>query len=362
MVSPEQAAEAIGNQPAGDYTLDLAAHLERYKDVAPLARLLRSTPLRLIREDYARAGAEAVAAQRRYKGTMSRANAAVLGVAALSALMMAAQIVSPKLEIPGLLLALGILSALVGAGATMWLFRARQGDMLDTWMHDRAEAETYRISYFAAVTKPTDAHAPDIDYNLLRLEYFRRYQLDVQKNYYEFRGRAHGRSADKTLNLASGAVIVSTFASLLTAGLGAVNGLATALGAVGVFGAALSSYAGSREALSQDRRNAERYGRTYKALRALEAKLDDVRKSVAAGNEQALAEFANAVNEQISLEHRQWLEETEATRSALAKLEEALARTREPAPPPPAARAPQPPTHSARDPAREASGTNEAHG
>jgi hypothetical protein len=55
----------------------------------------------------------------------------ILAAASLSALMMAAQIVAPKLEVAGLVLALGILSALSGAVATMWLFRVRQGNMLD---------------------------------------------------------------------------------------------------------------------------------------------------------------------------------------------------------------------------------------
>jgi hypothetical protein len=47
-------------------------------------------------------------------------------------------------------------------------------------------------------------------------------------------------------------------------------------------------------------------------------------------NHQALAEFVAAVNDQISLEHRQWLEATEATREAMAKLDEALAAMQPP--------------------------------
>ena len=99
-----------------------------------------------------------------------------------------------------------------------------------------------------------------------------------------------------------------------------------------MFGAALSSYANSREAVSQDRRNAERYARTLTALGGLEARVDEVRNVVAAGNKQVLTEFASAVNEQISLEHRQWLEATEATRAAVAKLDEALGKTQNAAP------------------------------
>jgi hypothetical protein len=335
-MTPDEAAGLIGEQPRGDYTLDLAAHAEQYKNIAPLATLLRSPRLRSIREQYERADTEAADAQTRYKTTMGRANAAVLAAACLSGLMMAAQIATAELKIPGLVLVLGVLSALSAAAATMWLFLVRQGNMLDTWMQRRAEAETQRLSYFNVVAGPDSANPPDTDLALLRLEYFRRYQLGVQKNFYEFRGKAHRAAADKTLYLGGYAVLLSALASALTAGLGA-NGIATALGAVGVLGAALSSYASSREGLSQDRRNAERYARTRTALGGLEERLEQVRNAVAAGNPQAFTEFASAVNEQISLEHRQWLEATEATRAAVAKLDEALAKTQVAAPSAPAA-------------------------
>jgi hypothetical protein len=341
-MNPDQAAALIGEQPPGEYALDLAAHADRYKDVTPLVPLLRSARLRAIREQYDQADAAAAVAQTRYKTTMWRVNAAVLAAASLSALMMAAQILTPKLPIPGLVPVLGILSALSGAAATMWLFFVRQGKMLDAWMQRRAEAETQRLSYFTVVAQPDAADPPDTDLDMLRLEYFRRYQLDIQKNFYQFRGAAHGVAADKTLYLGGGAVFLSAAASLLTAGLGAVNGIATALGVLGVFGAALSSYANSREALSQDRRNAERYARTRIALGGLEERLDRVRSAVAHGNRQALTEFAGAVNEQISLEHRQWLEATEATRTAVAKLEEALSKTQNAAPQAPTGPKPRP--------------------
>jgi len=339
-MTADQAAALIGEQPATDYALDLAAHAERYKDVPGLAPLLRSARLGAIRQQYEQADADATAAQTQYKTNVWRANAAILVAASLSALMMAAQILAPKLPIEGLVTTLGILSALSGAAATTWLFRVRQGNMLDAWMQRRAEAETQRLSYFIAVADPDGP--PNNDLDLLRLEYFRRYQLDVQKNYYQYRGLAHRAAANKTLDLGSYAVLLSTGSSLLAAGLGAVNGLATALGVVGVFGAALSSYANSREALSQDRRNAERYARTRVALGGLEARLDQVRGAVAGGNRQALTEFVGAVNEQISLEHRQWLEATEITRTAVAKLDEALGKAQDTAPQPPVAPRPPP--------------------
>jgi hypothetical protein len=104
------------------------------------------------------------------------------------------------------------------------------------------------------------------------------------------------------------------------------------LAALGVLGAALTSFATTRESIGQDARNAERYGRTRAALRRLTTRLDDVREAVAQGNAQALEEFVAAVNEQVSVEHRQWLNDGDSTRAGMARLEIALQRSAEDAP------------------------------
>jgi hypothetical protein len=65
-------------------------------------------------------------------------------------------------------------------------------------------------------------------------------------------------------------------------------------------------------------------------LSALASLAIGVAGTVSKGNHQALAEFVAAVNDQISLEHGQWLEATEATREAMAKLDEALAAMQPP--------------------------------
>jgi len=83
----------------------------------------------------------------------------------------------------------------------------------------------------------------------------------------------------------------------------------------------------AQEATSQDRRNAERYDRTLSALDAVGARIDEVRTAVAGGNHQALVEFVSVVNDQVSLEHRQWLAASEATKGAAAKLDDALGKT-----------------------------------
>ena len=331
MLTVQQAEQIIGDQPPTDYSLDLDSHIDRYKTDAPkLAGLLGMAQFKAIREEYRLRDNAAIEAQTEYKRLMGRANLAILIAAALGALTMAAQIAlrawpASTPYVPYVVGTLGVLSAISGALAARWLYIVRTGNMLEAWMSARAAAETQRLSYFTAVGAPLGATPPDPELDLLRLEYFRRYQLDLQRIYYDVRGRRHRDDARRTLGEGGNAVLLSAVASL-GAGIGgaALDGVITSLGAVGVFAAAWSAYTNAEEALSQDRRNSERYDRTRSALVGLTARLDEVRKAVEGGNEKALAEYVAAVNEQISLEHRQWLEGAEQTKSAMAKLDEAL--------------------------------------
>ena len=91
-----------------------------------------------------------------------------------------------------------------------------------------------------------------------------------------------------------------------------------------MFGAALQAFAASRESINQDRRNAERYENTAQALQGLRERLDDVRLGITAGSTSVLGEYVAAVQDQLSLEHRQWLEGAENMQAAVARLEKAL--------------------------------------
>jgi len=86
----------------------------------------------------------------------------------------------------------------------------------------------------------------------------------------------------------------------------------------------ISSYANMKESISQDRRNSERYERTSKILEELSKRLDEVRKAVYLTGEKILLDFIEAVHEQLSLEHRQWLGELNEARGAFARLESTL--------------------------------------
>jgi hypothetical protein len=148
----------------------------------------------------------------------------------------------------------------------------------------------------------------------------------VQLAFYDRRGRQHRRSADRTLALGGFAAALAAVASGSAGIAASIEAPWAALAAFGVIGTALAAFAATREAVNQDRRNAERYGRTLAALEILRGRLDDVRGGVLAGSQDVLEEYVAAVHEQLSLEHREWLSGAETTRSAIGRMDEALAK------------------------------------
>jgi hypothetical protein len=325
----KRAVEAIGEDRPDDYVLAPREHAAALADQAPaLTSLLRNSKIEALAEQYRRHDEEAGAAQKRFKDAMTRANGAVLATAVLAALIMVGGIFEPRLGEALMrppLLVLGLGALLAGALASMWLFRVREGRLLDEWMTERAHAETARLAYFTTLVKEPDRTASDPPLGLLKLEYVRRYLLDMQIAYYGQRRRQHRRSADRTLAVGGFAAALGAVAAGSAGLVASFNAPWASLAALGVVGTALAAFAATREAVNQDRRNAERYDRTLSALEILRGRLDDVRAGVLAGSQEVLEEYVAAVQEQLSLEHREWLSGAESTRSAIGKLDETLA-------------------------------------
>jgi len=299
---------------------------EQLRTSAPkLAALLTSSaPVELARQ-YAEADTEARVAERTFKRWVLRANWAVLATATVSALLMAAALLAGNLGslTQAILIVLALMGVAAGGIASMSLFRVKEGRLLEDWMTARARAETKRLSYFSTLVH-SSVGQPDPQLDLLKLEYFRRYQLDHQLAYYKTRRSGHRNSAERTLNISAGSVLMAAIASGAAGVLGALRSEWAALGSLAVFGAALQAFAAAREAIHQDRRNAERYDNTAQALQGLRERLDDVREGIAAGSTSVLGEYVGAVQDQLSLEHRQWLEGAENMQAAVARLEKAL--------------------------------------
>jgi multisubunit Na+/H+ antiporter MnhG subunit len=324
-----RAVEAIGENRADDYILAPKGHAEEVADKASaLASLLRSTQIGTFAQQYQRHDSEAGTAQKRFKDAMMRANGAVLTTGVLGALIMVAGIFEPRLGeviMRPPLLVLGLAALVTGALASMWLFRVREGQLLDEWMTERAHAESARLAYFATLAKSGKEQSSDPPLGLLKLEYFRRYLLDMQIAYYRERRRQHRKAADRTLAMGGFAAALAAVASGSAGVVASFEAPWAALAAVGVVGTALAAFAATREAVNQNRRNAERYGRTLSALEILRGRLDDVRGGVLAGSQEVLEQYVAAVHEQLSLEHREWLSGAESTRSAIGRMDETLA-------------------------------------
>jgi hypothetical protein len=322
------AKAALGEGRKDDYVIAPGRHADELAGKAPaLAKILRKSELGTIARLYEAKDAEAGQAQSAFERTASLANWSVFLTAVFSALLLMyspLETLLPGIPGKGLQIALALCGILSGAMGTMWLFKIRAGRLVERWMSARAAAETRRVKYFELATaSPDDGAAGEMPLALLQCEYFRRYQLDVQLVYFRERGAQHERAADRLLNLSAFAV---GLASIATGIGGLLGGAWIALVGLGVIATGLSSFASANETASQDSRNTERYRKTLDILEELSGRLDDVRLAAAGGERGPLEQFVAAVHEQLSLEHRQWLETAESTMASLAKLEESLAK------------------------------------
>lgn len=319
------AVAAVGAGRLDDYVVAPTKHANELEQRAPaLAAALRRPQIETLAQRYERLDREAIDAQRRFKRATNHANAAVLTTTVLSALILTAGLLSAGNVRSVLLILLGLLALGAGAYASFWLYRVREGRLLDVWMSARARTEMTRLAYFRAIVEAGGEVSSGIPLDLLKLEYFRRYQLDVQIAYYGARRRDHGQSADRTLTLGGFAVAGGGLASAGAGLLGAYAPPVAALAVLGVVGTGLGAFAATREAINQDRRNAERYGRTLEALEMLRGRMEEVRKAVLGNNTKALSDFVDAVQDELSLEHRQWLEATEGGHAAIERLDRTL--------------------------------------
>ncbi len=332
--SIQKAQEIIGEGTWEDYIIAPTKHAKELEARAPaLAKILRSSEVDTVARQYEEKDNVAIEAQSSFKKYVQQVNIAVFLSALIGTVLMASALLGKNNDSGFFqiwLILLGITCGILGALGKMWMSRVRGGRMLERWMTQRASAETHRLRYFNLVTRPRKnaQGASSIPLSLLQLEYFIRYQLEVQNSYYLNRGKDHRRAADGTLRLAGWSIFLGSLGACAGGVLGGVfNHNIAVIAACGMLGAALSSYVANNEAVNQDRRNAERYGRTFDTLQKLREKLDEIRKAVATGSQEALEAFVASVHEQLSLEHRQWISAASDISQALSKLDKALADT-----------------------------------
>ncbi len=324
------AEEAIGLGDPEDYRIHPTAFLNELASSAPeLAAVLEHTSLTETAKRYEEQDTKATTTQNILKRLSARITWAVFVATTAAAVLGSLRMITaddPVLLIRMVFLLLGLCSLVSGALTAFMLYRINNEHLLQRWMSARAAAESERLGYFnRLVRRVTDGDAKHPRLLLLCLEFIRRYQLAVQQKYYQDRSAAHRFSRRRTV--AIGAVA----AAVLSVGAGGFGILASMvpvvlpLAALGTIGAAITIVASRREELNQDERNAERYQRTFETLSSIRELHSDVQQVVASGNSEVLVLYVTAIHEQLSLEHRQWLSESEAMDSTIKKLNSSLA-------------------------------------
>jgi hypothetical protein len=311
-----EAEEAVGAWQSDDWKVTPRSQAEKLPaEARQLIDVLMSSELEITKQAYDLADAEAVRAQIEYKSSGRRAiylysAAAIFGALVLYASTDASPdsfvaLVGTKIRIPLL-----ILQAASLGGAAYYTYLLRENAPFEGWMASRAKAEAERRRLFEQVlaASPTQKQAPEeIDLAPLQLEYFRRYHLETQLNYFLEREAHHGKAARRFVTGGALLALVTTIAV-------ALGGLASDLGEwiaplalVGVAAPVLAAANNNLKLLSQDRRNAARYHNAADKLREKQKTLAEIRRKVGAGEADALQRFAAEVNDIISLENAEWL-------------------------------------------------------
>jgi hypothetical protein len=329
----KQAEDAIGaDDAASDWKLVPETHAARLPPrAAPLRRILEQPAIRVIISEFEVADKQAVAAQRHYKRV-----ARLRLYTGVAATIIGATFVLPIELWVGKLVnvaaAIQYICFSVSVLAFLHLIRSRPFDL---WMKARARAEIARISLFDQIMNSDDPSSQPDELPLLplKLEYFRRYQLDVQRRYYAGRGLQHAQAAGQTRRW--------QIESLCLSGVGAAVAIVALLGtavdhggllpewvehayttvvptlpgwtsravlATGIIASAFFGASVSRSLMDLDERNASRYLTTAANLDYIyETDLEGARASAAAGATDKVKAFVEGVQRMVSAEHQEWI-------------------------------------------------------
>jgi len=327
----EHGPDALGPSAPEDGALDLVRQADGLSAIAePLAARLRDPKLQPLVAAFHQADQRALQAQARYRRLATVAAYGSFG----AVLFGTATLIAIALTIPDVILSVAMIlqAGLVIAGLSAAILNGWLHPF-ETWQTARADAEAARRVLFETITlQATDRDSPDEAAALkpLQLAYFRRYQLDVQRDYYRSRARRHGATAarHRRWRLVALGLMVAAAASLLWS-LRAQPWLPESLAsllqmlpdrteagqrlflALGIWAAALQSLLASLSLITLDERNAARYEVTAANLDSLAGRpLDETRAAMTADAEtadQALRAFITLVHDQISAEHREWI-------------------------------------------------------
>ncbi len=341
-----EAMAAIGqDDERTDWILQPEKHISMLANpqkAGPLVRILERDEIAAISEAYRQADSQAIKAQKRYKLWGRIGIYATLAATLIGALFL--------LPIPGHWEELLSVPAFKGGAmlvqftalavaffAAWWLQRQKY---FSDWMHHRGAAEIWRIELFDKVMAADEpARAGELPCLPLQLEYFCRFQLNMQKRYYEVRGKEHAMGVKRyrgwwlfgwllrlVFVILAVPALILLFDKLDWMGWLPLWGLAAesiravpllgelaqwaeqSLLGIGVIASALHAAAAARSQLELDERNASRYRNTADNLAYLAATgLEPARISAARGGKDEVRAFVDAIQRQISSEHQEWV-------------------------------------------------------
>jgi hypothetical protein len=309
------AADLLGAESADDWKLEPTEHAARLKpEAVALKRVLEMEFIKEIIDRYDRADKAAAEQQSRYKkfgrseiylGTV----AAILGAIVLSM----ADLADPNPSYSYFRDFLLLIQIICAAGVVGVKYLLQHQQPFVKWNESRSMAETARIELFETVCGLTERKWENVQSEVgfpllpLQLEYFVRYQLDVQLIYYDKRGEQHRKAARRYVSFGAAVTFIAALAAALV-GVSQGIGDSVSIASMAALAAPILMTAQTNlSRLNQDERNGARYEITYAHLKKVRGEmLDDARSGAAVGHAAPVHAFIRAVDRVISVEHSQW--------------------------------------------------------
>lgn len=331
------AAKAIGRNPENNISIGkIEDHIKDLpKEAIALKQVLELPYVRKVAERQSTASKDSGIWQRKVKTNHST----VLWVLGAAVVVSALALLIPMPEEQEAMARIGtavlVYSALLVPAFIGW--RERNSQALSSWNAFRGAAEALRRRRFDVVFDAQAGPEPaDIPLLPLKLEYFRRYQLDVQRSYHRMTSEKNRKQARwaRLLLIPCLLIVVTWGIVMLLAIFGAwseqgslpsfvpdaVIGLAAdfhlverlRLDLLGLLlGIVVSVLYGAiylRAMLNENSRNAARYTQALANFDYLAgAPLEEARQAAKEGNEVAVRRFIARVHASMSTEHAEWV-------------------------------------------------------
>lgn len=189
-----KAIEAIGPDQPVDWELRPEQHADLIVDkvaAGPLIRILNLPDLEPIVDAYTVADSKAINAQTWFKRLAKMATYASFATIVIAALLLLPRPAGQDFLAGFITWGAALQFSLLATSflVSIWL-GAKQP--YKNWMEYRAEAEMARQDLFRHVmTARTDVRPNELPLLPLKVEYFRRFHLDIQRFYFDRRGREH---------------------------------------------------------------------------------------------------------------------------------------------------------------------------